>query len=103
METCNTSKGDDSKFLSATQQSTIIRCSGEKRNNFIACFEEDVEYKYYKDCYAAYTSKEKIARYLKKRKMDKATSSLPSLAKEHNFCSVSDTTKHGIMTLWMTE
>lgn len=43
--------------------------------------------------------KEKITRYLKKRKMDKATSSLPSLAKEHNFCSVSDTTKHGIIAL----
>ena len=65
LETCNTSKCYDSKSLSDTQQSTIIRCSVERQDNFIASFEEDDKYEYHKDCYTAYTSKDKIARYLK--------------------------------------
>ena len=72
LETCNPSKRFDSKVLSATQQSTILRCSQERQDNFIASFTEGVKYNYHKDCHAEYTSKQKIDRYLRKRKLEES-------------------------------
>ena len=72
LETYTSSKRFDSKVLSATQQSTILRCSQEIQDNFNASFTEGVKYNYHKDCYTEYTSKQKIDRYLKKRKLEES-------------------------------
>ena len=72
LETCNPSKRFDSKVLSTTQQSTILRCSQERQDNFIASFTEGVKYNYHKDCYAKYTSQQKIDRFLRKPKPEES-------------------------------
>ena len=71
LDTCNIHKKYGSKELSATQKSTLQRCSQERNDGFYdtSCTDFD-KWIYHTDCYSAYTSKEKIARYLKKRKKE---------------------------------
>lgn len=85
LEICNTFKRYDSKFLSATLQGTIIRCIKERQDNFIASFQEDVQYEYLKDRYAAYTSKEEVTSYLKKTLKCRGTNHL-TLPHLHRNC-----------------
>ena len=75
LETCNSSKRFNAKDLTATQKSTVIRCSQERQDNFIQDFADGIACSYHKDCYAEYTSRQKIERHLKKRKSEEVVSS----------------------------
>ena len=69
----------DSKELSVAQNNTIQRCSMERNGNFYqTVYTEFEKQRYHNNGYCAYTSREKIARYLKKRKLDLNTSGLDS-------------------------
>ena len=58
---------------------TIQRCSMERNGNFYQkVYTKFEKQRYRNDCYYTYTSIEKIARYLKKRKLDLNTSGLKS-------------------------
>ena len=44
----------------------------ERDDHFFLGFTESVKYSYYKDCYAEYTSKQKISWYFKKQILGKS-------------------------------
>ena len=68
LDTCNITKKYGLKELSATQKSTIQQCSHKRNDGFHSTIYTDCDkWIYHTDCYSAYTSKEKIARYLKRR------------------------------------
>ena len=75
LQTCNTLKRFDSKTLSTKQQSTIIRCSQERDDHFFPGFTEGISTTITRIVMLKYTSKQKINRYLKNRKLDKSGSS----------------------------
>ena len=69
LKICNNSKYFTSKKLSDVQKSTIVKCSQERQDEFHGKMNSEFVIRdYHKDCYAAYTSKEKIERYLRKGK-----------------------------------
>ena len=65
------------KELSEIQSNSIQRCSTERKDNlYEAVFTAFEKRRYHNDCYYAYTSREKIALYLKKHKLDLNTRGL---------------------------
>ena len=66
LSTCNDSKTLAKKDLSGTQIATIVKSSNERKDGFQDKVHQNTVYKYHTDCYATYTSKEKIKRHLKK-------------------------------------
>ena len=70
LDTCDISKKFDTKELSQIQKNTIDRCSKERQDDFNETIVGVNQCFYHKDCYAAYTSSEKIARYLRKKKAE---------------------------------
>ena len=66
LSTCNINKELENKHLSETQKVKIGSSSKEQKDNFAL---PDAETLYsHKDCYANYTSKQKIKRHLDKQK-----------------------------------
>lgn len=58
---------------------TIQGCSMERNGNFYQkVYTKFQKQRYHNDCYCTYKSREKIARYLKKRKLDLNTRGLDS-------------------------
>ena len=71
MDSCRISKRCGSKELSATQKSTIVRCSHQRQDEFHTKNNAEFStWKYHTDCYSTYTSREKIERHLRKRKKE---------------------------------
>lgn len=79
LDTCSLNKKYGSKELSVAQNSTIQKYSMRRNDDlYQTVYSKSEERRYHNDCYWAYTSKEKISRYLKKRKLDLNTSALDS-------------------------
>ena len=71
LDSCSISKRYGSKELSATQKSTIVRCSHQRQDEFHTKNNAEFStWKYHTDCYSAYTCREKIERHLRKRKKE---------------------------------
>ena len=69
LDTCSINKRDRSKELSATQKSKVVRCSDERQDEFHTKNNSELSaWKYHVDCYSTNTSRERIRRYLKKKK-----------------------------------
>ena len=66
LNTCNIDKEISGKELTERQKTKIAECSKERKDNFILIETEKLQC--HKDCYAEYTSTEKIKRYLIKQK-----------------------------------
>ena len=71
------------KELSEIQNNSIQRCSMERKDNlYQVVFTAFAKQRCHNDCYYAYTSREKIARYLKKHKLNLNTSGLEPPSKK---------------------
>ena len=65
LESCSIQKQLAPTCITEKQSQKIIACSKERKDNLYKDFEKDSVY--HKNCYATYTSKEEITKYLNKQ------------------------------------
>ena len=70
LATCNIDKSYGNKELSDIQKGTVINSSKKRGDQCFDNADNFDSFHYHTDCYSEYTSKQKISRFLMKRKKD---------------------------------